>query len=61
MDEQQKNIPEEAMLPDEEVIAQEETGYQPRPKWQVWAARVGVVIFILIVLMSYYLIARGGI
>jgi len=61
MDEQQKNIPEEAISPDEGIITPEEAGYQPRPKWQVWSARVGLVLFIIIVIMSYILIARGGI
>ena len=60
MDEQQ-NIPQEAILPEEEGIAQEQAGYQPRPKWQVWAARVGLVVFIIIIIMSYILMARGGI
>ena len=60
MDEQ-KNTPEEAILPEEEVIAQEKTGYQPRPMWQVWAARLGLVIFILFIILFYIQIARGGI
>ena len=34
----EKEIPEEE-LPEEE-------GYKPRPAWQVWAARVGLVLFI---------------
>ena len=34
----EKEIPEEE-LPQEE-------GYKPRPAWQVWAARVGLVLFI---------------
>ncbi len=37
-----------------------EEGYIPRPRWQVWGARVLVVIFILLVLMYYVNIARGG-
>ena len=38
----------------------EETGYQPRPKWQVWLARVGLVIFIAGVILYYIHIFRGG-
>ena len=37
-----------------------ETAYEPRPWWQVWGARVAVVIFIIILLLSYINIARGG-
>lgn len=40
---------------DEQILEQEvqEEGYTPRPKWQVWAARVGLVIFILGLIMYY--------
>ena len=38
----------------------EETGYPPRPKWQVWLARVGLVIFIAGVILYYIHIFRGG-
>ena len=41
--------------------AEEETnGYVPRPAWQVWAARVALVIFIFIVIGQILRIARGG-
>ena len=30
-----------------------EEDYKPRPKWQVWAARVALVIFILGLIMYY--------
>ena len=60
MDEQKKEMPEEAVVSEDEIAAPEEAGYQPRPKWQVWAARMGLVIFILFVIMFYILIARGG-
>lgn len=39
---------------------QQEEGYVPRPAWQVWGARVGLVIFILFVIYQYIAIARGG-
>ena len=51
--EQQENI-----LPTEE--AQEEKPYVPRPVWQVWAARLGLVVFLAFLVMYYILIARGG-
>ena len=34
--------------------------YKPRPCWQVWGARIGLVLFILVVVMYYINIARGG-
>ena len=44
----------------EEILPQEE-GYKERPRWQVWAARVGLVIVIICVILYYYQIAKGGI
>ena len=37
-----------------------ESGYTPRPAWQVWAARIGLVIFIIFLVMYYMNILRGG-
>lgn len=34
--------------------------YTPRPAWQVWAARIGLVIMILAVAIYYLQIAGGG-
>ncbi len=49
MDEEQKqNIPET------------EEPYVPRPAWQVWGARVGLVLFILFVIYQLLTIMRGG-
>ena len=31
----------------------QEEGYVPRPRWQVWGARVALVIFILGLIMYY--------
>ena len=39
---------------------QENTGYTPRPKWQVWLARVCLVLFIGLVIAYYINIMRGG-
>ena len=39
---------------------QERDVYVPRPKWQVWAARVGLVLFLLVVVYQYLMIVRGG-
>lgn len=38
----------------------EQEGYIPRPGWQVWGARIGLVIFILLVIAQIVNIARGG-
>ena len=37
----------------------QEEGYVPRPAWQVWAARVGVVLFIVLVIYQIVCIYRG--
>ncbi len=34
--------------------------YHPRPAYQVWAARIGLVIVIVAVLLYYWQIAQGG-
>ena len=42
----------------EELERQE--GYVPRPLWQVWGARIGLVLFILFVIWQIMSIAGGG-
>ena len=44
----------------EENQKPEQEGYVPRPAWQVWAARIGLVIFIGIVIAQILQIARAG-
>ena len=39
---------------------QEESGYSPRPAWQVWAARIGLAVFIGFLILYYINIFRGG-
>ena len=39
---------------------EKQTGYKKRPAWQVWAARVGVVLFIAFVVYQYLCVLRGG-
>ena len=39
---------------------QEESGYSPRPAWQVWAARLGVVVVIVCFILYLFHIATGG-
>ena len=36
---------------EEEIMEQED--YVPRPRWQVWAARAALVIFILGLILNY--------
>jgi len=49
MDEQQK-----IDQPEQEDI------HVPRPRWQVWGARIALVLFIALIIMSYVNIAQGG-
>lgn len=37
-----------------------ENGYVPRPAWQVWAARLGLVLAIAFVIYQLLTIAGGG-
>ena len=52
MDEQQNLSPEEE-------ITEPEVGYVPRPMWQVWLARVCLVLFIALIAMYYINLMRG--
>ena len=38
----------------------EEQGYRPRPAWQVWGARVALVLFILVVIYQFLALVTGG-
>ena len=44
----------------EDQMPEEESGYVPRPAWQVWGARVCLVFFILFVIYQILSIATGG-
>ena len=39
---------------------EQEQGYTPRPAWQVWAARIGLVLFLIVVALYYLNMFRGG-
>ena len=41
-------------------ISGEESSYVPRPVWQVWLARIALVIFLALIAMYYLNIAGGG-
>jgi hypothetical protein len=51
---------EERMDSMSEGVTEEQERYIPRPQWQVWGARVALVLFIVLVIMYYINIARGG-
>lgn len=44
----------------EKELNEAEEVYQPRPRWQVWGARILLVVFVALILMYYVNIARGG-
>jgi len=43
----------------QEAAAEEAQGYVPRPAWQVWLARIALVLFIIIVIGQILRIAQG--
>ena len=51
---------DEQNIQQEQSSQQEQPVYTPRPKWQVWAARLGLVIMIIAVILYYMHIATGG-
>jgi len=53
MDNEKKQIPGE-------TTPEEKETYVPRPVWQVWMARVGLVFFILFVIWQLVQIATAG-
>ena len=44
----------------QEDLQQEQPRYVPRPRWQVWLARIGLVLFILMIILYYIHMMRGG-
>jgi len=46
--------------PAPEAPAEEAPRYVPRPQWQVWAARIGLVLFIMLLIAYYMTMFRGG-
>ena len=38
----------------------QQSGYTPRPAWQVWAARIGLAVFLIFLVLYYMNILRGG-
>lgn len=59
MEEERTEIIEEECAEAVEEV-QPQKRYTPRPAYQVWAARIGLVIVIIGVILYYYNIATGG-
>ncbi len=38
-------------------MEEEQNAYIPRPRWQVWGARIGLVVVLLALALWYYYIA----
>ena len=55
-----KSMDNEKEKQPQEAAAEETSGFVPRPAWQVWLARVALVLFIIIVIGQALRIARGG-
>ena len=58
---EEKATPEEQnILPEAQAELPPKEGYKPRPAWQVWAARIGLVLFIILLVVYYMVYFRGG-
>ena len=55
MENEEKNL-----NPQENGEIPQNEGYKPRPAWQVWAARIGLVLFIIVLVIYYMVYFRGG-
>ena len=53
----EQEFKDQDMLPQDQLQAE---SYKPRPGWQVWLARIGLVVFIAFLVMYYMNILRGG-
>jgi hypothetical protein len=42
-----------------EAAAEEESSYIPRPAWQVWGARIALVLFLIVMLSRIFRMAQG--
>ena len=62
MDEMEKVQQAEETKTEETPVVEEapKEGYVPRPWWQVWGARVALVLFILLLILYYVNLMRGG-
>ena len=54
---QEVNIMEQGY---EQDMPMQEPEYAPRPRWQIWAARIGLAAFLIMLVFYYLNISRGG-
>ena len=47
-------------MENEEINDLPQKPYEQRPRWQVWLARMGLVVFILFLIMYYINLFRGA-
>lgn len=40
---------------------EENAGYTPRPRWQIWLARIALVLFLMLLAMYYINLFRSGV
>ena len=45
---------------DENQLDEQQEVFTPRPKWQIWGARFLLVLFIVLLIMYYTNLFRGG-
>ena len=45
---------------EKDIRPPEEEAYEPRPRWQVWGARIVLVIFIAFLILYYRNFFLGG-
>lgn len=46
---------------EKDMIPEEQTAYVSRPRWQVWLARVGLIVFVVFLILYYIIWFRGGV
>ena len=56
-----EEIRPEEEIQESQIQEQEKPGYTPRPSWQVWAARIGVVVMLIGFILYCLHIAGFGI
>ena len=56
----QQETSEQEVSREEVPQEQKKEVYVPRPAWQVWSARIALVVFILFLIMYYINILRGN-
>ena len=56
-----EEIRPEEEIQESQIQEQEKSSYTPRPSWQVWAARIGVVVMLIGFILYCLHIAGFGI